>query len=242
MSNAKHAPRVLILCPGAFLRRLWLKALTGTTNSPGEKLLGDAIPLVSLAEGVILAGPAFGAPAAAYVTEHHVKRGVSTVVLLGTAGALVDERSPMEIGDLIFPRGSLGRGEAWSRHDPSPAQAELESMARRVLPGTNAHEGGVWTVDVPLETIPEGEARSAARGAIAVEMEYAAVSQAVKRHSAELLAVFAVSDLVGVTHETGFSSERLRQSLGGLVEAGAEYLRNREGSQTLPEPRPLTTQ
>lgn len=148
-------------------RRLWLSQLRPGTFQ-GRELLW--------------AGPVLGGPQAAMVLEKLIALGAREVLLLGWCGSL----SPtLPAGSLVLP--TLAHpGDGTSPHYLAPGalpgpHPDLVSRLRRHLPAVAERAGlswkaePVWTLDAVYRETPSLLGRAQAAGAVAVEMELAAV-------------------------------------------------------------------
>ncbi|HEX8102864.1 MAG TPA: hypothetical protein VF533_09640, partial [Solirubrobacteraceae bacterium] len=159
-------------------RGLW--GYTGTA--------ADGLPLTVQSTGM-------GGPSAAIVVEELIALGARRIVRVGTCGALVDGPA---LGDLLVADAVLGDDGtsralgAPERQAPDPALlAALTGAA-----GAGARTGTVVTGDLFYDPDPARPARWTAAGAIAVEMEAAAVLAVAGRHGAAAACVLAVTDLL----------------------------------------------
>ena len=124
---------------------------------------------------------------------------VRLVVSLGFAGALVDGASP---GDLVLPGTVVWEeGDAVRRYEVPPAV--LAAATTRVPPDLDrrALRGALWSS--PSVVAAPAAKRGAARrfGAVAVEMEAAALATVAGARGVAVLAVRAILDTVDVSLE-----------------------------------------
>ena len=248
MDSPENSAGTLILCSSLRIRRLWLKAIQGTSNIPKEKFFADAIPYIPLRENVFLVGPVVGAPSAGLVVNEFLSRGVRRVCLLGVVGSLPTQGAPRNIGDLVFPRKSfpedgvsaiyaaeISGSDFFIEDDeeddsiPSEEQVAFENFLRESAKsegqGRHLTEAGIWTTDCPQLETGEKATRYALAGAGIVDMEYSAVSLLSKLNRAELYSVFVVSDLVGGdAPKKGYASPEVEASLKFVVEQAAVFL------------------
>lgn len=140
-----------------------------------------------------------GAPAAVGTLEEIYAMGVQSVLVFGSCGVL--DRQIAD-GGIILPTAAL-RDEGTSFHYAPPAEeiplepegtALLEQLAKELsLP---CFKGKTWTTDAFYRETPDKIARRKAKGAIAVEMECAALTACAafrKKHFAQFL--FAADNL-----------------------------------------------
>jgi purine-nucleoside phosphorylase len=135
-----------------------------------------------------------GGPSAAIVAEELMALGARTVVRIGTCGGLAPD---LRLGELLVAdeviaadgaSRALGAGE---RLHPSAALTDA------LVAATGGRAGTVVSTDVFYERRPEAAVGWVADGALAVEMEAAAVLQVASLHGVEAACLLAVSDLLG---------------------------------------------
>ena len=118
-----------------------------------------------------------GGPSAAIVVEELVRAGVRRIVRLGTCGALVPDLAP---GDLVCAAAAIpadGTSRALTGGEPHAPTADFEVVHAAVHDakhaGVRMRVGLVATTDLFYDPDDALDARWAARGAIAVDMETA---------------------------------------------------------------------
>jgi uridine phosphorylase len=166
----------------------------------------DGEPLTIQATGM-------GGPSAAIVLEELCDLGVRRAVRVGTCGAL---DAGLELGDLVVAR------EALCRDGTSRA---LGAGDRVAAPGRLAPEGRaglVVSTDLFYDPDPEREEAWRSAGALAVEMETAALFAVGARRGIEVASVLAVSDLL--------AGGRRRIDDAGLVAASSRVGRAGAGA------------
>ena len=201
--TADLAPRVLL--PGDPGRALLLaqtlleapkmfnhnRGLWGYTGAAA-----DGAPLTIQSTGM-------GGPSAAIVLAELADLGAQTVVRVGTCGALAPA---LALGDLVAVERALsadGTSVALGGRDPRP-DAALTSALRA------EHRGTVATTDLFYEADPGRHDTWAAAGALAVEMECAAVFAVAAQRGLAAAALLLVSDIVVPVRER-IDPERLRE-------------------------------
>ena len=135
-----------------------------------------------------------GGPSAAIVTEELIALGARTLVRIGTCGALAPDLRLGELvvaDELIAADGASRALGAEERLRPDPDLTAALAGAARGRTGT------VVSTDVFYERRPEAAVGWVADGALAVEMEAAAIVQVASLHGARAACLLAVSDLVG---------------------------------------------
>jgi uridine phosphorylase len=146
----------------------------------------DGEPLTIQATGM-------GGPSAAVVVEELADLGVETVIRVGTCGAIAEGPA---LGDLLAVTEALATDGA-SRALGAAERVAADAVLTRALAAGAAHAGPVATTDVFYD--PAGErhnAEWAAAGALAVEMEAAAILQVCERRSLRGACVLVVSDVL----------------------------------------------
>jgi DeoD family purine-nucleoside phosphorylase len=148
----------------------------------------DGEPLTIQATGM-------GGPSAAIVVEELARLGVKTVVRVGTCGAL---RPGLELGDLIVAREVRGEDGA-SRGLGAPARQAPDAGLSDAMAGAGdagLHEGTVVSTDLFYDPGEQRAGAWAAAGALAVEMEAAAVLAAAARRGVRAACLLAITDLL----------------------------------------------
>jgi DeoD family purine-nucleoside phosphorylase len=137
-----------------------------------------------------------GGPSAAIVTEELIRLGARRLVRVGTCGALSDG---LRLGDLVIAEAALsadGASRALGASGAFPADAALLARLREAAPA--AHSGTVVSVDLFYD--PDPAPRD---GALAIEMEAAAIFAVAARHGVPAACVLAVSDIVATGERIG---------------------------------------
>jgi uridine phosphorylase len=147
-------------------------------------LAADGAPLTVQSTGM-------GGPSAAIVVEELADLGAEVVVRVGTCGAIAPG---LELGDLVVASEALaadGTSRALGAGDRVAADAGLTAA----LAGD--HEGLAVTTDVFYDPGAErSHAAWAAAGALAIEMEAAAVLQVAHRRGLRAGCLLAVTDVL----------------------------------------------
>ena len=216
--TAELAPRVLL--PGDPGRALLLaqalldsplmfnhhRGLWGYTG-----IAGDGEPLTIQSTGM-------GGPSAAIVVEELAELGVERVLRVGTCGALAPE---LELGELVAVTETLacdGASRALGAGERLAGDAALTAALEA------DHAGLVVTTDLFYDPDPEREGRWAAAGALAVEMECAAVFAVAARREIPAACLLAVSDQLAEGRRR-IDREALTAAEGRLGRAGLAALR-----------------
>ena len=144
----------------------------------------DGLPVTIQSTGM-------GGPSAAIVIEELIALGARRIVRVGTCGALAPG---LELGELIVADGVLP-ADGTSRALGATGVLEPDAALRDALaPG--ARRGLVVSSDLFYDPDPDRAAAWIAQGALAVEMEAAALLAVTARHGVAAACVVAVSDLV----------------------------------------------
>ncbi len=164
-------------------------------------------------EPLTIQSTGMGGPSAAIVLEELCDLGVLRAIRVGTCGALDGD---LALGDLVIADAALasdgtslalGSGELVAA---SPGLVE----ALRAAAGAGARIGTVATSDLFYDRDPARAGAWASRGAIAVEMEAAALMRV-----GELRGV-AIGCLLAVTDTFDAAGERHRMDADGVLAAG----------------------
>jgi DeoD family purine-nucleoside phosphorylase len=167
----------------------------------------DGEPLTIQATGM-------GGPSAAIVVEELIALGARTLIRIGTCGAIDPE---LGLGDLLVASEALaedGTSRALGAGDRVAADARLtEALAAAAGTHAGAREGIVATSDLFYDAREGMLERWRSAGALAVEMEAAAVLRVAERREVTAACLLAVSDMVG-------DGRRRRLGRDDLEEAG----------------------
>lgn len=225
-------PSFVVYAPTQTVRkeveRTFLKAHHSQKQNSKNRLIADCIELAVYEDFGIL-GPALGGPAAAVGCETLLISGLKRIALIGFAGGLRFSVPEIEIGDFVFPRGTLSEeltsrlygGAILEDFLPSPFQLELERRLANnaISPANNCFNGRIWSTDSPFRETKAKALEYASMGAVAVEMECAAFFRLAALYGADAAACFVVSDLLEEKWVSGFKARRVRDSLSRLCNA-----------------------
>ncbi|WP_028583526.1 nucleoside phosphorylase [Desulfogranum mediterraneum] len=143
-----------------------------------------------------LAGPAVGAPMAVICLEKLIALGARRIILYGWCGAL----APSLKGGGLFVADSGISEEGTSPHYPPhpgfPPDQQLQNRLNTALErsGHLLHQGIIWTTDGLYRETRSKVAHHQEQGALAVDMEYTALSGVAAFRGAALATVMMVSD------------------------------------------------
>ncbi len=139
-----------------------------------------------------------GTPSAAIVVEELIQLGAKRLVRIGTAGALSPRVRPGElvVASSAIPADGTTRQYLKGRpFAPAPSFRLLEALVEAA--GEGVHVGPVLTEDAFYATTPEEAREWASYGALAVEMESAAIFLLAGMRGVEAASILAVSNHVG---------------------------------------------
>jgi uridine phosphorylase len=168
--------QALLDAPRMFNHHRGLWGYTGAAQADGE-------PLTIQATGM-------GGPSAAIVVSELADLGAEQVIRVGTCGALA---AAPALGDLVVVEAALG-ADGTSRALGAPERVAGDPALTAALAGE--HRGLVVTADLFYDPDLERQERWRAAGALAVEMECAAVLAVAAARGIAGAAVLLVSDLV----------------------------------------------
>ncbi len=142
-----------------------------------------------------------GTPSAAIVVEELVQLGARALVRIGTAGAVAEGVRP---GDLIVAQGAVPRDGTTRQYldgrpyAPLPSYRLMQALVGSAEGlGEKPHVGLIVTEDGFYASDPESAREWAAYGALAFEMESAAIFLLAKMRGVEAGTILAVSNAVG---------------------------------------------
>jgi uridine phosphorylase len=221
---AELAERVLL--PGDPARAL---AVAQTLLEPPPQMFNHARGLWGYSgiardgEPLTIQATGMGGPSAAIVCEELIALGATTLVRIGTCGAL---DPALELGTLLAAESVLpadGTSAALGAHAPLAPDQEL--LARLI--GAGARPVTVATSDLFYDPREEHAAELVARGAVAVEMEAATIFQVAARRGAAAACVLGVSDAATTNGARRMSDEELVELGVRIGEAGYAAVRSR---------------
>lgn len=147
-------------------------------------------------EPLTIQSTGMGGPSAAIVVEELCDLGVTRAIRVGTCGAL---QPGLAHGDLVVATGARaddGASRALGAGDEVLPDAGIVAALREAA-GAGTPEGAVVTTDLFYDPDPARAARWSEAGALAVEMEAAAVLQVARRRGIAAGVLLAVSDTFG---------------------------------------------
>lgn len=178
-------------------------------------IASDGEPLTVQATGM-------GGPSAAIVCEELIALGATRLVRIGTCGALDGE---LELGALLAAETVLpADGTSTALGAAAPLEPDPELLERLVAAG--ARPATVASSDLFYDPRDGTAAAWAERGALAVDMEAAAVLQVAARRGVAAACVLGVTDVPGSNGARRMGQEELEELGVRVGEAGYAALRN----------------
>jgi uridine phosphorylase len=160
----------------------------------------DTFRLADQTVGIV--GRAVGAPFAVLIAEELFASGCRLLVSLTSAGQITPAGQPPYF--VIIERALRDEGTSYHYADPSEyAEADprlvataMEALRRR---GLHAVAGPSWTTDAPFRETPEAIEWARSLGALAVEMEAAALYTFARVAGVQVLCLAHVTNTMGQT-------------------------------------------
>jgi len=156
------------------------------------------IPATVGGRDIFISGPAVGAPMAVLSLDKLIALGAKRVIVYGWAGSI---NQKLSCGNLLLPT-QWQSSEGTSCHYPLPGLAAKSSDELRgrleilfKAPGSpKVKQGPIWTTDAPYRETGELVKMQASKGAMAVEMEFAALATVALFRKIELAGALLISD------------------------------------------------
>ncbi|MBF0211748.1 MAG: nucleoside phosphorylase [Desulfamplus sp.] len=184
---------------------------------------------------IAVAGPYLGSPCAAMVLESLIARGVSEVLVVGWCGAIAPH---LKAGDIVVADAAIC-DEGTSRNY---MKMPLNSHFPTALPSSNLSErlklalesnsldyqtGKIWTTDAIFRETTKKVAFFQDMGAIAVEMECAALFAVAQYHKIEIAASLIVSDSLSTPKwQPGFKEPAFKNGRKRLLNLIVDIVRS----------------
>ena len=229
--SCPHRTAVMVSSP-ADMKEIVKKA--GLSNSKPHLFMNSQMYCNPVKPSMVcVAGPFIGAPYAVMLLETLVAWGIERVVFFGWCGSIC---AGIGIGEIIVPTAAFS-GDGTSLHycptpevqQRVPASSALHSMImdRCREMSLSCKEGPIWTTDAVFRETPWLIEYYQKKGAIAVEMETAALFSVGAYRGLEVAAVLAVSDeLHTFSWQTGFGSNSFRNARKNAIELILSMTRN----------------
>lgn len=227
----RDVPEVCVLDPDGDLVR-HLRRVGQARPSPSWACYHTDLTEFALADGTVagVVGCAVGAPFAVLVAEQLFASGCRFLVSITSAGRIADLGAPPY---LVLIDCSL-RDEGTSSHymppgpvmhAPDPALlGRVEAALRAAFPlqcGTALHRGATWTTDAPYRETEAAIAHARACGALAVEMEAAALYALAAARGLPIVCIAHVTNTMGQDGGNDFEKGEAEGSLTALRAIGA---------------------
>ena len=222
--TAELAPRVLL--PGDPGRALLLAQtlLRDPKMFNHNRGLWGYTGLASDGEPMTIQATGMGGPSAAIVVSELVELGAVRLVRVGTCGSLVES---LRLGSLVNVSGALPRDGTSAALGASGVVAPDEELHASLLAAATGAVDGV-AVSTDLFYRPGDEfdpvAEWSSEGAVAVEMEAAALFQLGRRLGVATACVLAVTDELAAGSRERISEHALREASEAVGRAGAAAL------------------
>jgi uridine phosphorylase len=170
-------------------------------------------------ETVAVAGPVLGAPQAVMLLEKLIALGARRLLFVGWAGSLDPALQP---GDLLLPERAFSEEGTSRLYRPDPDPRAPQGWTRQIAAalgddGWTCRCGSVWTTDAPYRET-WGKIRTyRTAGAVAVDMETAALFTVGAYRQVEVAALLIISDeLSGPRWQHAFRDPRFLQARSRL--------------------------
>lgn len=216
-SHYPDVPESVILC---YDRALWgrVQQRAGERSADGAFERGFRC-MVTIGDVGVLGGFGLGAPIAALVLEELVALGATTVLSIGTAGALLPE---LAIGDILVCTEAI-RDEGTSYHYLAPDEPALPcpDTTAALRDGLDSPGDAVtWTTDALYRETREEVLAHAEAGVSCVDMEAAALFAVASQRPVALAAGFVISDtLAGGEWQPHLEAPHMHENLDRLLDA-----------------------
>jgi DeoD family purine-nucleoside phosphorylase len=177
----------------------------------------DGAPLTIQSTGM-------GGPSAAIVFEELIQLGARRIVRVGTCGALA---GGLALGELVVADGVLPADGTSRALGARGVLRPDEALTAALAPG--ARRGLIVSSDLFYDPDPSRAAGWVEEGAVAVEMEAAALLAVAARHGVAAACVVAVSDIVATRTRIGGSELEAAEVALGLAGLAALRVRTAAG-------------
>jgi uridine phosphorylase len=197
-------PSVCILDPdGDIVRRL---QRTGQAQSfEGWPCYHTRLDTFTLADRIVgIVGCAVGAPFAVLIAEELFACGCRLLLSVTSAGQITPAGRPPYF--VIIERALRDEGTSYHYAPPAEyaeADPRLVAMAAEALKGSNQQVivGSSWTTDAPFRETADAIEAARSKGALAVEMEAAALYAFAQATGAQVLCLAHVTNTMGQTEQ-----------------------------------------
>jgi uridine phosphorylase len=154
-----------------------------------------------------------GAPAAVAVLEDLIALGVKRIIVVGTGGSL---QPALPIGSLAVATGAIREDGTSFHYAPAGVEVAPDAGLSRALGeavaalGSQVAFGPMWTTDAPYRELQSKVTVYGAMGALAVEMEAAALFALGAFREVKVALLLAISDELFHEWRPGFHADELR--------------------------------
>lgn len=193
-------PAVCLLDPDGDVVRHVITSHGGTRACSWACYHTDLIETSIMGVPLGLVGHAVGAPFAVLVAEQLFASGCRLLLSITSAGLLVDAvKSP---SFLLIERALRGEGTSYrylaSSSDATADPAVLAAAERGIAAaGVSTQRGVTWTTDAPFRETPSAIAAAVVAGAVAVEMEAAALYAFARASSRPVVCFAQITNQLG---------------------------------------------
>ena len=236
----RDVPEVCVLDPDGDLVRHLRRTGQGRPG-PGWACYHTDLVEFTLPDGTVagVVGCAVGAPFAVLVAEQLFASGCRFLVSITSAGRIADLGAPPYL--VLIDRALRDEGTSGHYMPPGPVMAapdpalldRAEAALRAAFPlrdGTAVHRGATWTTDAPYRETEAAIAHARACGALAVEMEAAALYALAAARGLPIVCIAHVTNTMGQEAGDDFEKGEAGGSLTALRAIGAAAEAFRQGA------------
>ena len=211
--EATRLPETLI---ATFQRAVFADLVAATSAVQAPQIPEDVARVLQGAVGerqVALVRLGIGAPAAVTVLEELIALGVKRIIVVGTGGSL---QPALPIGSLAIATGAIREDGTSFHYAPAGVEVAPDAALSRALGeavstlGSSVAFGPMWTTDAPYRELQSKVAVYGAMGALAVEMEAAALFALGAFRQVKVGLFLDISDELFHEWRPGFHAEQLR--------------------------------
>ena len=237
----RDVPAICVLDPDGDLVR-HLRRTGQARPSPGWACYHTDLHEFALADGTVagVVGCAVGAPFAVLVAEQLFASGCRYLVSITSAGRIAGLGHPPWL--VLIDRALRDEGTSAHYMPPGPSMAapdpalldQVEAALRAAFPpgcGTALYRGATWTTDAPYRETPAAIAHAAACGALAVEMEAAALYALAAARGLPITCIAHVTNTMGQQAGDDFEKGEAGGSVTALrvIQAATDAFRLNSG-------------
>jgi len=175
-----------------------------------------ATTLTKLSEKLWLIGPGIGSSAACLFTEPFLICGCKNILFFGVCASL--DHNALQIGDICSPNQFIG-SESIASYYQEISSPPLTASTSPLLKLAQVKQVATWSTDIPNFESPAKSRMMKEKGAIAVEMETAALFAMTRNYSCNFQAYLVATDVLEETWLRGFSSKAVEVSISAVAES-----------------------